>query len=72
MIRVKYFYNDKFINTSIKWKSSKDHLNEFIIEKKLDKSDIINVMLVKEEDGEGHPQWELVLFYWDKEMKEND
>ena len=69
MIQVKYFCDDKRINSSFEceWKSSKDHLNEFIIEKKLDKSDIINVMLVEGKDGEGHSLWELVLFYWDKE-----
>lgn len=69
MIQVKYFCDDKWINSAFKceWKSSKDHLNEFIVEKKLDKSDIINVMLIERTDGEGHSQWELVLFYWDKE-----
>ena len=67
MIKEKCFYDDKYINTSIEWKSSKDHLNEFIIEKKLDKSDIINVMWVSREDSTGRPLWELVLFYWDKE-----
>ena len=68
MIKEKDFYDDEYINSSIECKSALDHLNSFIAKKKLNKTDIVNVVIEHTEASAGHPSQEyLVLFYWDKE-----
>ena len=66
MIKEKEFYDDEFINSLVECKSALDHLNNFIAKKKLDKTDVINVVVEHTKVSVGHPSKEyLVLFYWD-------
>ena len=67
-IDIKTFYNDPYINSLIPCKRSIDHLNDFITERKLEKSDIVSISIEHTEAATGHPSEEcLVLFYWCKE-----
>ena len=63
----KTFYNDHYINSLIPCKRNIDHLNDFIADRKLEKSDIINVSICHTEADTGRPSEEyIVLFYWEE------